>query len=88
MKDWQLKGIQWGFLILLVAASPLLLREVRKGGLAKLNTPPAQAQNVAIPRKDLERRYKVCYGLPQQTPIALNDTDLNNEVYACERSRS
>ena len=88
MKDWQLKGVQWGFLILLVAASPLILREVRKGGLAKLNTPPAQAQTVAIPRKDLERRYKVCNGLPRNTEIQLNDNELNNEVYACEQSRS
>jgi hypothetical protein len=85
VKGWQLKGIQWGFLVLLVTASPLLLREVRKGGLAKLNTQPAQAQAVVIPRKDLERRYKVCYGLPQQTPISFSDTDLNNEVYTCER---
>jgi len=92
MKTWQIKGIQWGFLILLVAASPLLLREVRKGGLARMqymNTQPVvAAQSAAIPRADLERRYKVCFGLSQKTPIAFNDSDLNNEVYACERSRS
>ncbi|MEI6064933.1 MAG: hypothetical protein WCQ26_10095 [Pseudanabaena sp. ELA748] len=93
MKEWQLKGIQWGFLVLLVAASPLILREVRKGGLARMqymNAQPVAAQSSAIPipRTDLENRYKRCYGLPAKTPIAFDDTALNNEVYACERSRN
>ncbi|WP_055077181.1 hypothetical protein [Pseudanabaena sp. 'Roaring Creek'] len=93
MSKWQLKAIQWGFLILLIAASPLILREIRKkGGLAQmqyLNNQPVQAQAQPLPpRNDLETRYRRCYGLPQKTPIAFNDNELNNEVYACERTRS
>lgn len=93
MSNWQLKAIQWGFLILLVTASPLLLREIRKkGGLAQmqyLNSQPVQAQAQALPpRNDLENRFRKCFGLPAKTPIGFNDLELNNEVFACERPRN